>query len=54
MHDFFAFLLRAKKKEIELKHAFGLMIFFGYQIKYYRGFYLNVEFFIRTMIEKYG
>lgn len=54
MHDYFAFLLKTKKKEIELKHAFGIMVFFGYQIKYYRGYFLNVEFFIQTMVECYG
>lgn len=53
MHDYFAFLIKTKKN-IELKQAFELMIFFGYQIKYYRGFHLNVEFLIRTMVDKYG
>jgi hypothetical protein len=53
MHDYFAFLLKTKKN-IEVKQAFELMIFFGYQIKYYRGFHLNVEFLIRTMVDKYG
>lgn len=54
MHDYFAFLVKTKKKEIELKYAFDLMVFFGYQIKYYKGYFLNVEFFIQTMIECYG
>lgn len=54
MHDYFAFLVKTKNKEIELKYAFDLMVFFGYQIKYYKGYFLNVEFFIQTMIECYG
>ncbi len=26
----------------------------GYQIKYYRGYHLNIEFLIRSMIEIFG
>ncbi len=54
MHDFFAYTLKTKKEMIALPHAFNFMNVLGYQIKYYRGYFLNVDFLVRTLIDNYG
>jgi len=54
MHDFFEYTLRTKSQQIKLPSAFNFMSVLGYQIKRFRGFYLDVERLIRCLTEIYG
>jgi len=53
MHDFFKYTLETKRDKIELEMAFNFMNVLGYQIKKFRGNYLDVEFLLRTLVSLY-
>jgi hypothetical protein len=42
MHDFFRYTLLTKRQQISLASAFNFMNVLGYQIKKFRGCYLDV------------
>jgi hypothetical protein len=54
MHDFFRYTLLTKRQQISLASAFNFMNVLGYQIKKFRGNYLDVEYLMRTLTEIYG
>ena len=54
MHDFFRYTLLTKRQQITVTSAFNFMNVLGYQIKKFRGCYLDVEYLMRTLTEIYG
>ena len=53
MHDLFTFIMR-NNKDMPIDVALNLMGFLGYQLKYFKGYALDIEHFVRTMMEIYG